>query len=166
MGQEAWTDRNPLFLVAKRKTGHSAGRLAGTRIARTSSQSRKKAGLQRNIRWKSSLHLARNAQARPNVYDLTLREKLFHGVRALRLNPVDESKMFGRDGILAHTFMLGSNGQSNGCVSFSNYSAFLTAYLNGEVTRLVVVDHLANAPGPQPAPQWFADTIKDLLGRS
>jgi hypothetical protein len=102
----------------------------------------------------------------PNVYDLTLREQLFHGVRALRLNPVDESKMYGRDGILAHTYMLGPNGQSNGCVSCSNYSAFLTAYLNGDVTRLVIVDHLANAPGSQPTSQWFADTIKDLLRRS
>jgi hypothetical protein len=99
----------------------------------------------------------------PNVYDLTLREEPFHGVRAIRLNPVDESKMFGRDGILAHTYMLGPNGHSNGCVSFSNYNAFLTAYLTGEVTRLVVVDHLANTPAPQPASQWFADTIKDLL---
>jgi hypothetical protein len=52
----------------------------------------------------------------------------FHGVRAIRLNPVDESKMFGRDGILAHTYMLGPNDQSNGCVSFSNNNAFLTAY--------------------------------------
>jgi hypothetical protein len=97
----------------------------------------------------------------PNVYDLALREEPFHGVRAIRLNPVDESKMFSRDGILAHTYMLGPNGQSNGCVSFSNYNAFLTAYLNGEVTRLVVVEHLADPPGPQPAAQWFADTIKD-----
>jgi hypothetical protein len=102
----------------------------------------------------------------PNVYDLTLREEPFHGVRAIRLNPVDESKMFGRDGMLAHTYMLGPNGQSNGCVSFSNYDAFLTAYLNGEVNRLVVVDHLADPPGPQPASQWFADTIKDLLRRT
>jgi hypothetical protein len=102
----------------------------------------------------------------PNVYDLTLREQPFHGVRALRLNPVDESKMFGRDGILAHTYMLGPNGQSNGCVSFNNYNAFLAAYLSGEVTRLVVVEHLANTPGPQPASEWFADTIKDLLGQS
>ena len=102
----------------------------------------------------------------PNVYDLTLREERFHGVRAIRLNPVDESKMFGRDGMLAHTYMLGPNGQSNGCVSFSNYDAFLTAYLNGEVNRLVVVDHLADPPGPQPATQWFADTIKDLLRRT
>src|SRR5262245_38124821 len=28
----------------------------------------------------------------PNVYNLTLRERLFHGVRAIRLNPVDDSK--------------------------------------------------------------------------
>jgi hypothetical protein len=102
----------------------------------------------------------------PNVYDLTLREELFHGVRAIRLNPVDESKMFGRDGILAHTYMLGPNGQSNGCVSFSDYNAFLSAYLRGEVTRMVVVEHLGNTPSPQTASQWFADTIKDIFWRS
>ena len=78
----------------------------------------------------------------PNVYDLKLRGELFHGVRAIRLNPVDESGMFGRDGILAHTYMLGPSGQSFGCVSFKNYPAFLRAYLNGEVDRIVVVPHL------------------------
>jgi hypothetical protein len=57
----------------------------------------------------------------PNVYNLTLRERLFHGVRAIRLNPVDDSKMYGRAGILAHPYMLGAIGQSNGCVSFSDY---------------------------------------------
>ena len=55
-------------------------------------------------------------------------------------------KMFGRDGMLAHTYMLGSNGQSNGCVSFKNYSAFLRSFLNGEIDRLVVVPRLDNAP--------------------
>jgi hypothetical protein len=79
----------------------------------------------------------------PNLYGLALRERLFHGVRAIRLTPVDDGKMFGRDGILAHSYMLGPNGQSNGCVSFSNYPAFLQAFLRGEVDRLVVVDHLA-----------------------
>jgi hypothetical protein len=78
----------------------------------------------------------------PNVYDLELREGLFHGVQALRLIPVDEEKVFGRTGLLAHTFMLGSNGQSNGCVSFRNYDAFLHAYLNHQIKRLVVVSHL------------------------
>jgi len=80
----------------------------------------------------------------PNVYELTLREQLFHGVRAIRLNPVDDSKMFGRDGMLAHTYMLGPNGQSNGCVSFKDYSKFLNAFLNGEVDRLVVVPQLGD----------------------
>jgi len=82
----------------------------------------------------------------PNVYDLTLREALFHGVRAIRLNPVDENKMFDRDGMLAHTYMLGSNGQSNGCVSFRDYDRFLQAFLRGEVDRLVVVPHLERRP--------------------
>jgi len=75
----------------------------------------------------------------PNVYDLTLREQIFHGVRAIRLNPVDERKTFGRDGMLAHTYMLGPSGQSFGCVSFKDYPAFLHAFLKGEVDRLVVV---------------------------
>ena len=78
----------------------------------------------------------------PNVYQLTLREQMFHGVRAIRLTPVDENKMFGRDGMLAHTYMLGPNGQSNGCVSFRNYNAFLQAFLDGEVNRMVVVPKL------------------------
>jgi hypothetical protein len=47
--------------------------------------------------------------------------------------------------------MLGPNGQSNGCVSFSDYPDFLDAYLKGEVDRLVVVEHLATAPGPKTA---------------
>jgi hypothetical protein len=75
----------------------------------------------------------------PNVYDLELRDGLFHGVQALRLIPVDDSKVFGRSGFLAHSFMLGPNGDSNGCVSFRNYDAFLQAYMNHEVKRLVVV---------------------------
>jgi Protein of unknown function (DUF2778) len=78
----------------------------------------------------------------PNVYDLVPRESIFHGVRALRLIPVDESKVFGRSGLLAHSFMLGPNGDSNGCVSFRNYEAFLQAYENHEIKRLVVVASL------------------------
>ncbi len=84
----------------------------------------------------------------PNVYDLTLREESFHGVRAIRLNPVDDDKMHGRAGMLAHTYMLGPNGQSNGCVSFRDYNKFLRAFLDGKVERLVVVARLGNAPAP------------------
>ncbi len=75
----------------------------------------------------------------PHLYDLTMRESLFHGVQALRLNPVGGGGVYGRDGLLAHTYMLGANGQSNGCVSFRDYAAFLRAYQNGQVRRLVVV---------------------------
>src|SRR5262252_4059273 len=78
----------------------------------------------------------------PNIYDLELREAPFHGVRALRMIPEDESRTFGRSGLLAHTYMLGPNGDSNGCVSFKNYDAFLQAYLNREVKRLAVVARL------------------------
>lgn len=88
------------------------------------------------------VHVRMRGATPPNVYNLALREQLFHGVQAIRLKPVDENKMFGRDGILAHTYMLGPNGQSNGCVSFKDYDKFLNAYLDGHVDRLVVVTHL------------------------
>jgi hypothetical protein len=75
----------------------------------------------------------------PNVYELEPREQLFHGVQALRLKRVGGGDIYGRTGLLAHTYMLGPNGDSNGCVSFKDYNAFLQAFQNGEVKRLVVV---------------------------
>lgn len=78
----------------------------------------------------------------PNLYRLTFREAIFHGVRALRLTPIGDGKMHGRAGLLAHTYMLGPNGQSNGCVSFSNYQAFLRAFESGQVKQMMVVGHL------------------------
>ncbi len=75
----------------------------------------------------------------PNVYELSPREQLFHGVQALRLTPVGGGSVYGRTGFLAHTYMLGPNGASNGCVSFKDYKAFLQAYQNGQIKRLVVV---------------------------
>jgi hypothetical protein len=78
----------------------------------------------------------------PNTYKISLREKPFHGVQALRLTPVGEASMFGRDGMLAHTYMLGPNGQSNGCVSFKDYDKFLAAFSNGAVDQLIVVPRL------------------------
>jgi hypothetical protein len=79
----------------------------------------------------------------PHVYELTMREKLFHGVPAIRLNPVGgNSHIYGRTGLLAHTNMLGPRGDSNGCVSFRDYNAFLKAFRNGEVKRLAVVASL------------------------
>jgi hypothetical protein len=78
----------------------------------------------------------------PAVYELKPREKLFHGVQALRLSPIDKHDTLGRAGLLVHPFMLGPNGDSNGCVSIKDYDAFLEAYMKGEVKRLAVVAKL------------------------
>lgn len=96
-------------------------------------------------------HIRMRGPTPPNVYKLTMRKKLFHGVRAIRLNPVNENLMFGRDGMLAHSFLHGPSGQSNGCVAFRNYPEFLNAFLNGEITRLIVVDRLETALEPKVA---------------
>ena len=78
----------------------------------------------------------------PNVYALEPREQLFHGVQALRLIPVGDGPGFGRAGLLAHSYMLGPRGDSNGCVVFKEYKSFLQAFESGEVKRLVVVAHM------------------------
>ena len=121
-------------------------------------------GLDRRMDDPRYVHVKREGSTPPNVYNLSLRENLFHGVRAIRLTPVGDGKMYGRDGILAHSYMLGPNGQSNGCVSFSDYPAFLNAFLRGDVTRLVVVERLANPPSSQVASAWFPKALKDLFG--
>jgi hypothetical protein len=86
------------------------------------------------------VHVRMRGATPPGTYDLTEREQPFHGVRALRLNPVGGSgAVHGRTGLLAHTYLLGPKGDSNGCVSIRDYDRFLQAYLRGEVKRLVVV---------------------------
>ncbi|MGU3360418.1 DUF2778 domain-containing protein [Methylobacterium sp. M6A4_1b] len=101
------------------------------------------------------VHRRMRGSTPPGTYDLTEREALFHGVRAIRLNPVGGSAaIHGRDGILAHTYMLGPSGASNGCVSFKDYNRFLQAYLRGEVRRLVVVAGRGDA-GPTFAERLF-----------
>ena len=82
----------------------------------------------------------------PHLYELTLRESLFHGVQALRLNPIGGGFSFDRVGLLAHPYMLGPNGDFNGCVSFKDYDAFLRAFQSGEVKRLAVVARWTEEP--------------------
>jgi hypothetical protein len=138
-------DGNPLLGVDRRTavydiSAHTVYLPDGTRLEAHS-------GLGSNMDNPRHVALKNRGPTPPNTYDLTMREQLFHGVRAIRLNPVSGSNMFGRDGMLAHTYMLGPNGQSNGCVSFKNYPAFLRAFLNGEVKRMIVVARLADLPG-------------------
>ncbi|GJE41983.1 DUF2778 domain-containing protein [Methylobacterium soli] len=107
------------------------------------------------------VHLRMRGATPPGTYDLREREALFHGVRAIRLNPVGgPAAVHGRNGLLAHTYMLGASGASNGCVSFRNYDRFLQAYLRGEVQRLVVV-----AGRGQDGPPATGTRLFGLLGR-
>ena len=83
----------------------------------------------------------------PHIYDLTLRERPFLGVQAIRLTPVEgDAAVFGRDGFLAHTYMLRRPGDSNGCVVFKEYHRFLAAFKKGQIKRMVVVPRLREAP--------------------
>lgn len=76
----------------------------------------------------------------PNTYNLVMRESRFHGVEAIRLLPVDGKNKYGRNGLLAHTYMLrGGLAQSNGCVVFEEYDRFLKAFKKGKIKQLVVV---------------------------
>ncbi len=85
-------------------------------------------------------HVRMQGVTPPHIYELKPREALFHGVPALRLTPLGgEEKIYGRDGLLAHSYMLGPSGQSNGCVSFKDYYAFLDAYKNKGIRRLAVL---------------------------
>jgi hypothetical protein len=103
-------------------------------------------GLGRFMDDPSSANLRMRGVTPPNTYTLKLRESLFHGVQAIRMTPVNEDRMFGRNGILAHSYMLGPNGQSNGCISFRDYPRFLRAFQRGEIDRIVVVERLSKTP--------------------
>lgn len=103
------------------------------------------------------IHVKMRGPTPPGTYKLSMRESLFHGVEAIRLTPADGKKPFGRDGLLAHTYMLRRPGESNGCVSFRDYSRFLAAFKRGEVKQMVVVPRLGNKSEPKVASlfSWF-----------
>ena len=114
-------------------TAHTVYLPDGTRLEAHS-------GLGSNLDDPRSARIRMRGVTPPHMYELKPREALFHGVPALRLTPVGgEEAIYGRDGLLAHTFMLGPNGDSNGCVSFRDYNAFLEAYRNKGIRRLAVV---------------------------
>ncbi|GLS38710.1 hypothetical protein GCM10010869_43060 [Mesorhizobium tianshanense] len=75
----------------------------------------------------------------PGTYDLKLRESRFYGVEAMRLTPTSGNNKYGRDGLLAHSYLLrGGRAESHGCVAFKDYARFLAAYKKGKIKRLVV----------------------------
>lgn len=88
------------------------------------------------------VHVRMRGSTPPSSYRLTMREARFHGVEAIRLTPENGVNPHGRDGLLAHTYMLAKRGESNGCVVFRDYSRFLAAFKRGEVKRMIVVPKL------------------------
>jgi hypothetical protein len=84
----------------------------------------------------------------PNIYAVSFRERPFHGVRALRMKPVGGGNMYGRDGILAHSYLLGEGGASNGCISVRDYDKFVQAFEDGKFSRIIV---LRSADEPVPS---------------
>ncbi len=85
-------------------------------------------------------HVKMRGPTPPGTYRLSMREKLFHGVAAIRLTPTDGVNPLGRTGLLAHSYMLRTRGDSHGCVAFANYDKFLRAFQRGEVTHMIIVD--------------------------
>lgn len=76
----------------------------------------------------------------PDTYKMVMRETRFYGVEAIRLLPTDGKTKHGRDGLLAHSYLLRSGAaQSHGCVAFKDYPKFLKAFKAGKVKYLVVV---------------------------
>lgn len=80
----------------------------------------------------------------PGVYTLSMREKPYYGVEAIRMTPVAGTQMYGRDGILAHSpLRVSSGGGSAGCIAFNDYAKFLAAFKAGQVTQVAVVPSMS-----------------------
>jgi len=62
---------------------------------------------------------------------------------------VGDNDTLGRSGLLVHSYLLGPNGDSNGCVSIRNYDQFLNAFQNGVIKRLVVIPRLGGGMSAQ-----------------
>lgn len=91
-------------------------------------------------------HVKMKGATPPGTFHLTMREKLFHGVEALRMTPVDGIAPRNRTGLLTHSYLLGPNGNSHGCVAFKNYKPFLQAFKRGEINRMIVVEYMGDVP--------------------
>ena len=59
------------------------------------------------------------------------------------------SSTLGRAGLLTHSYMMGPEGDSNGCVSIREYERFRKAFDDGEITRLVVVPSIGAVQAAQ-----------------
>jgi hypothetical protein len=92
-------------------------------------------------------HVKMRGPTPPGTYKLSMREKLFHGVAAIRLTPTDGVAPLGRTGLLAHSYLLRVRGDSHGCVAFAEYDRFLKAFRRGDITHMIIVErHTGSIP--------------------
>lgn len=90
-------------------------------------------------------HIKMNGPTPAGIYRLKMRERLFHGVEAIRMTSIDGRDPKNRTGLLTHTNLLRGQKGSHGCVAFQNYEPFLNAFKRGRVTMLVVVPELPSS---------------------
>ncbi|MDI7863816.1 DUF2778 domain-containing protein [Rhizobiaceae bacterium n13] len=95
-------------------------------------------------------HVKMRGPTPPGTYKVTMREKRFHGVEAVRLTPTNGVAPHGRVGLLAHSYLLRTRGDSHGCVAFEDYPRFLKAFKRGEITHMVIVDSMKGQPKQSP----------------
>nr|WP_316654828.1 DUF2778 domain-containing protein [uncultured Gellertiella sp.] len=80
------------------------------------------------------------------TYRLSMREKRFYGVEAIRMTSIDGRDPKNRTGLLTHTNLLRGRIGSHGCVAFQDYQPFLRAFKRGQISTLVVVPELPSSP--------------------
>jgi len=79
------------------------------------------------------------------IYRLSMREKRFYGVEAIRMTSIDGRDPKNRTGLLTHTNLLRGQKGSHGCVAFQNYQPFLKAFKRGQITMMIVVPKMPSS---------------------
>jgi hypothetical protein len=90
-------------------------------------------------------HVTMRGPTPAGIYRLSMREKRFYGVEAIRMTSIDGRDPKNRTGLLTHTNLLRGQKGSHGCVAFQNYQPFLSAFKRGQITMLVVVPELPSS---------------------
>lgn len=91
-------------------------------------------------------HVTMKGPTPAGIYRLSMREKRFYGVEAIRMRSIDGRDPKNRTGLLTHTNLLRGQIGSHGCVAFQNYQPFLNAFKRGQINTLVVVPELPSSP--------------------
>jgi len=90
-------------------------------------------------------HVTMRGPTPAGIYRLSMREKRFYGVEAIRMTSIDGRDPKNRTGLLTHTNLLRGQKGSHGCVAFQNYAPFLKAFKRGQITMIVVVPKLPSS---------------------